>query len=58
MASSIWQLTVFFNAIGSDPLYVMFSMGKNDAGEPKNTARNVHATGEFVVNLVTDPRLP
>lgn len=44
----------FFNAIGSDPLYVMFSVGKNDAGGPKDTARNIHANGEFVVNLVTE----
>jgi flavin reductase (DIM6/NTAB) family NADH-FMN oxidoreductase RutF len=44
----------FFNAIGSDPLYVMFSIGKNDAGEPKDTARNIKANGEFVVNLVTE----
>ena len=44
----------FFNAIGSDPLYVMFSVGKNDAGEPKDTASNIHANGEFVVNLVTE----
>jgi flavin reductase (DIM6/NTAB) family NADH-FMN oxidoreductase RutF len=44
----------FFNAIGSNPLYVMFSVGKNDAGEPKDTARNIHANGEFVVNLVTE----
>lgn len=44
----------FFNAIGSDPLYVMFSIGKNDEGKPKDTARNIRANGEFVVNLVTE----
>ena len=44
----------FFNAIGSEPLYVMFSVGKNDAGEPKDTTRNISANGEFVVNLVTE----
>jgi flavin reductase (DIM6/NTAB) family NADH-FMN oxidoreductase RutF len=44
----------FFNAVGSDPLYVLFSVGRNDAGEAKDTARNVRASGEFVVNLVTE----
>lgn len=44
----------FFNAIGSEPLYIMFSVSKNDAGEPKDTARNISANGEFVVNLVTE----
>lgn len=44
----------FFNAIGSEPLYVMFSVGKNDADEPKDTTRNISANGEFVVNLVTE----
>lgn len=44
----------FFNAVGSDPLYVVFSVGLNDAGEAKDTARNVRDSGEFVVNLVTE----
>ena len=44
----------FFNAIGSDPLYVIISVGQNDKGEPKDTARNIQASGEFVVNLVTE----
>lgn len=44
----------FFNAVGSDPLYVIFSVGNNDAGGPKDTAKNVRAKGEFVVNLVTE----
>jgi flavin reductase (DIM6/NTAB) family NADH-FMN oxidoreductase RutF len=44
----------FFNAVGSDPLYVIFSAGLNDAGEPKDTAKNIRASGEFVVNLVTE----
>lgn len=43
----------FFNAVGSDPLYVVFSAGLNDAGAPKDTIRNIRANGEFVVNLVT-----
>ena len=44
----------FFNAIGADPMYLIISIGKNDAGEPKDTARNIQANGEFVVNLVTE----
>ncbi|MGO9446905.1 MAG: flavin reductase family protein [Thiobacillaceae bacterium] len=44
----------FFNAVGSDPLYVIISIGKKDAGEPKDTASNIRAGGEFVVNLVTE----
>jgi flavin reductase (DIM6/NTAB) family NADH-FMN oxidoreductase RutF len=44
----------FFNAVGSDPLYIIISVGRNDAGELKDTARNIQASGEFVVNLVTE----
>jgi flavin reductase (DIM6/NTAB) family NADH-FMN oxidoreductase RutF len=44
----------FFNAVGSDPLYVIISIGHNDAGGPKDTARNILANGEFVVNLVSE----
>lgn len=44
----------FFNAVGSHPLYVIVSIGLNDAGEPKDTAKNIRASGEFVVNLVTE----
>ena len=44
----------FFNAVGSKPLYVVVSVGQNEAGEPKDTARNIQASGEFVVNLVTE----
>ena len=47
----------FFNAIGADPLYLLISLGLNDAGEPKDTARNILARGEFVVNLVTEELL-
>jgi len=44
----------FFNAVASDPLYVMISVGRNDAGQPKDTAANIDATGEFVINMVTE----
>ena len=44
----------FFNAIGTDPIYVIFSVGRNDRGELKDTEKNVRASGDFVVNLVTE----
>jgi flavin reductase (DIM6/NTAB) family NADH-FMN oxidoreductase RutF len=44
----------FFNAVGSDPLYVVISIGCRDNGTSKDTARNILASGEFVVNLVTE----
>ena len=44
----------FFNAVGSDPLYVFISVGRNDHGGMKDTARNISANGEFVVNMVTE----
>lgn len=44
----------FFNAVGADPLYVVFSVGRNDGGELKDTARNIEQSGEFVVNFVTE----
>lgn len=44
----------FFNAVGSDPLYVIISIGHNDLGGPKDTAKNILDSGEFVVNLVTE----
>jgi flavin reductase (DIM6/NTAB) family NADH-FMN oxidoreductase RutF len=44
----------FFNAVGADPLYVIISIGQNDAGELKDTAKNILASNEFVVNLVTE----
>ncbi len=44
----------FFNAVGASPLYIIISIGLNDAGETKDTAKNILAGGEFVVNLVTE----
>ena len=44
----------FFNAISSNPLYVLISVGHNDDGSMKDTARNISARGEFVVNMVTE----
>lgn len=44
----------FFNAVSGNPMYVVVGIGRNDAGELKDTARNILARGEFVVNLVTE----
>jgi flavin reductase (DIM6/NTAB) family NADH-FMN oxidoreductase RutF len=47
----------FFNAVGSNPLYVVVGIGHRDNGEPKDTARNIQASGDFVVNMVTEDLL-
>jgi flavin reductase (DIM6/NTAB) family NADH-FMN oxidoreductase RutF len=47
----------FFNAVGSDPLYVVLGIGRRDNGAPKDTAVNIEASGEFVVNMVTEELL-
>jgi flavin reductase (DIM6/NTAB) family NADH-FMN oxidoreductase RutF len=47
----------FFNAVGSNPVYLVVSVGVRDDGSPKDTARNISARGEFVVNMVTEDLL-
>lgn len=44
----------FFNAVGANPVYLIVSVGLNDAGEVKDSLRNIQATREFVVNMVTE----
>lgn len=44
----------FFNAMGANPPIVAFAPGDRDDGTPKDTARNVRAMHEFVVNLVDE----
>ncbi len=44
----------FFNAVGSDPIYIVISIGLRDSGGSKDTAKNILERGEFVVNLVTE----
>lgn len=44
----------FFNAIGSEPLFLMISVAHNRDGSLKDTGRNIVASGEFVVNMVTE----
>ncbi len=41
----------FFNAFGSRPPIVALAPGDREPGIPKDTARNIRLTGEFVVNL-------
>ena len=44
----------FFNVLGSRPPIVAFAPGDRDDGTPKDTARNVRLTHEFVINLVDE----
>lgn len=45
----------FFNAVCSKPPTLMFSaMRRGNDGEKKDTLRNIEATGEFVVNVVSE----
>jgi len=44
----------FFNVLGADPPIVGFCPGDRDEGTPKDTARNVRLSHEFVVNLVDE----
>jgi flavin reductase (DIM6/NTAB) family NADH-FMN oxidoreductase RutF len=44
----------FFNAVGSDPPYVVISVGNTGDGAPKDTGRNILTSGEFVVNMVNE----
>ena len=47
----------FFNAVGSNPPYVVISIGQRENGVPKDTTTNILAGGGFVVNLVTESLL-
>ena len=44
----------FFNVMGANPPICAFAPGDRENGTPKDTARNVRATHEFVVNLVDE----
>jgi flavin reductase (DIM6/NTAB) family NADH-FMN oxidoreductase RutF len=44
----------FFNVLGDEPPIVGFCPGDRDDGTPKDTARNIRLTHEFVVNLVDE----
>jgi flavin reductase (DIM6/NTAB) family NADH-FMN oxidoreductase RutF len=44
----------FFNALGANPPIIGFCPGNRDDGTPKDTAINIRASHEFVVNLVDE----
>src|SRR5215471_7585659 len=44
----------FFNLLGANPPICAFAPGDRDDGTPKDTALNVRAMHEFVVNLVDE----
>lgn len=44
----------FFNVLGSEPPIVGFCPGDREDGTPKDTARNIRANHQFVVNLVEE----
>jgi len=44
----------FFNLLGASPPICAFAPGNREDGTPKDTALNVRATHEFVVNLVDE----
>ncbi len=44
----------FFNAMGSDPPTIAIGIQSDPGRGFKDTAANIHATGEFVVNLVPE----
>ncbi|MEC5129628.1 flavin reductase family protein [Verrucomicrobiales bacterium BCK34] len=44
----------FFNVLGTKPPILGFAPGNKEPGIPKDTARNIRRTGEFVVNLVDE----
>src|SRR6478735_248319 len=44
----------FFNVLGAEPPIVGFCPGDRDDGTPKDSARNIRFSHEFVVNLVDE----
>ncbi len=44
----------FFNLLGSDPPIIAIGVGDRAPGVGKDTARNLEASGEFVVNIVDE----
>lgn len=45
----------FFNVVAADPMTVGFSVMRRGDGTKKDTLRNIETTGEFVVNIVSEP---
>lgn len=44
----------FFNVVSTDPPLVVLGIEVAEPGRPKDTARNIAQTGEFVINLVDE----
>jgi len=44
----------FFNAFAGDPPVVGIGISSHEPGRPKDTRRNIRATRQFVVNLVSE----
>jgi flavin reductase (DIM6/NTAB) family NADH-FMN oxidoreductase RutF len=55
-ADGVFNLAPFsyFTAIGSNPPAVCFSPATRRDGSKKDTLRNIEATGEFVINIVSE----
>lgn len=48
----------YFQALGGQPPMIMIAIGNRRTGEPKDTRRNIEATGEFVVNILGEAAAP
>jgi flavin reductase (DIM6/NTAB) family NADH-FMN oxidoreductase RutF len=44
----------FFNVVAGDPPVVAIGIASHEPGRPKDTRANILATGQFVVNLVSE----
>lgn len=45
----------FFNGLDSKPALITLGIGWRGDGSPKDSLRNIQDTGEFVINVVTEP---
>ena len=48
----------YFNAVASDPPTIVFSVGLQDDGGPKDTTINIRERPEFTVNIASVSQLP
>ncbi|SKA27133.1 flavin reductase family protein [Consotaella salsifontis] len=48
----------FFNVFSEEPALIILGLQHHPDGSPKDTTRNIHARGEFVVNIVSEELLP
>jgi flavin reductase (DIM6/NTAB) family NADH-FMN oxidoreductase RutF len=44
----------FFNVFSEEPALIVLGLQHKADGSPKDTTRNIHASGEFVVNVVDE----